>query len=367
MDNTEYAAPIYQTPKGETAEPLFERAPLSEPVIQYAKTNDGVNIAYYSIGSGTPALVYLVPFSHVVYEWRHLEIRNWSSGLAAKRRFVRLDRRGTGLSDRDREFTLDSAVHDIDAVVRKEGLRRFALMGQRYAAAIAILYASQHPEKVSHLVLWSPVAAGQESLDASPPQQAAYAAATKDWRTFTELFGQQATGWTDADQARRYAAYLREIGYTSEEHRRTITQQFDLSEYLGRLTMPVLVMHRRESAFPVTELVRKLAASIPSARFVLLEGSAFVPSFGDSQAVLQAIDRFLAEPNEPRPARLTERELEILTLLARGISNSGIANALSISPRTVDRHIANIYRKIDAHNRAEATAYAYLQGIAPVA
>lgn len=367
MSDDYSASGQYEGHAGSGSTALQETRGVREPPIQYVRTSDGVNIAYYSIGDGAPVLVYVVPFGHVAQDWKLPELRAWSEALAANRRLVRLDRRGTGLSDRDREFTLDSAVQDIEAVVRKEGLKRFALMGQRYAAAIAILYASQHPEKVSHLVLWSPVPGGEESLDASPPQQAAYAAASKDWRTFTELFAQQATGWADADQARRYAAYLREIGYTSEEHRRTLSLQFDVSEYLGRLAMPVLVIHRRESAFPAIEVVRKLAASTAGARLVLLEGSAFVPSFGDSRAVLQAFDSFLAVPNEPRPAGLTERELEILTLLAKGSSNSEIANALSISTRTVDRHIANIYRKIGAHNRAEATAYAYQQGIAAVA
>jgi DNA-binding CsgD family transcriptional regulator len=230
---------------------------------------------------------------------------------------------------------------------------------------MSILYASQHPENVSHLVLWSPVARAKESLEASPQLQAAYAAATKDWRTFTDLFAQQATGWADADQARWFAAFLRDVGYTSEQHSRTLPQQFDVSDCLGRLTMPMLVMHRRESAFPAIEVVRSLAADTPTARFVLSEGSAILPVFGDSHAVLEAIDAFLSEPNEPRPAGLTEREVEILSLLAGGSSNEGIARDLSISTRTVERHIGNIYLKIGAHNRAEATAYAFRNGIDP--
>jgi DNA-binding CsgD family transcriptional regulator len=82
--------------------------------------------------------------------------------------------------------------------------------------------------------------------------------------------------------------------------------------------------------------------------------------------VLKAIDDFLSEPDEARPAGLTERELEILRLLAGGASNERIASALSISRRTVERHMGNIYLKIGTHNRAEATAYAYRQGIPPV-
>jgi DNA-binding NarL/FixJ family response regulator len=123
------------------------------------------------------------------------------------------------------------------------------------------------------------------------------------------------------------------------------------------------VMHRRESAFPAGEVVRKLAADTPGARLVLFDGSAILPVFGDSQAVLKVIDNFLSEANESRPAGLTVRELEILRLMAGGASNERIATALSISRRTVERHISNIYLKIGAHNRAEATAYAFRQGV----
>jgi DNA-binding NarL/FixJ family response regulator len=101
----------------------------------------------------------------------------------------------------------------------------------------------------------------------------------------------------------------------------------------------------------------------PTARLVLLEGSAVVPFLGDTDAALAPIIRFLAEPSESRPAGLTEREIEILALLAGGASNEQISRSLSISTRTVERHIGNIYLKISAHNRAEATAYAIHQGI----
>lgn len=64
------------------------------------------------------------------------------------------------------------------------------------------------------------------------------------------------------------------------------------------------------------------------------------------------------------PDRLTAREVEILRLVAAGRSNRRIADALSISPRTVERHIANIYLKIDAHSKADATSYALRHGLA---
>ena len=61
--------------------------------------------------------------------------------------------------------------------------------------------------------------------------------------------------------------------------------------------------------------------------------------------------------------RLTRRELDVLRLLAIGESNREIARELVLSVRTVERHVTNIYAKIDARGRADATAYALRQGI----
>ena len=58
------------------------------------------------------------------------------------------------------------------------------------------------------------------------------------------------------------------------------------------------------------------------------------------------------------PGGLSRREAQVLRLLAAGRSTRVIAQALCLSPRTVQRHVANVYLKIGAHNRAEATAYA---------
>jgi hypothetical protein len=65
-----------------------------EPAIQYARTSDGVNIAYYSIGAGEPPLVYLTTGSHLEREWACPEQRQWLQRLAADRRLVRFDRAG---------------------------------------------------------------------------------------------------------------------------------------------------------------------------------------------------------------------------------------------------------------------------------
>ena len=65
----------------------------------------------------------------------------------------------------------------------------------------------------------------------------------------------------------------------------------------------------------------------------------------------------------PHVAGLTSREAEVLRLLAQGQSNKEIAAELVLSVRTVERHITNLYGKIDARGKADATAYAIHHGL----
>ena len=71
-------------------------------------------------------------------------------------------------------------------------------------------------------------------------------------------------------------------------------------------------------------------------------------------------------PPTPAPARhdrLTEREVEVLRLLAAGRTNAEIAQALVLSVFTVERHVANIYTKLGVRGRPAAIAYAHRHGL----
>jgi HD-GYP domain-containing protein (c-di-GMP phosphodiesterase class II) len=82
------------------------------------------------------------------------------------------------------------------------------------------------------------------------------------------------------------------------------------------------------------------------------------------EAVLAAAGHRVARRREG-PAGLTPREIEVLRLLARGLSNKEIAQRLSISPKTVGNHAEHIYAKIDAQSRAAAAFFAMQQGLLP--
>jgi DNA-binding NarL/FixJ family response regulator len=78
-------------------------------------------------------------------------------------------------------------------------------------------------------------------------------------------------------------------------------------------------------------------------------------------AVLEVAGHHMARVD--RPAGLTDREVEVIALLARGMQTKQVARALGISPKTADRHIQNAYGKIGVSTRAAATLYAMEHGL----
>jgi DNA-binding NarL/FixJ family response regulator len=84
---------------------------------------------------------------------------------------------------------------------------------------------------------------------------------------------------------------------------------------------------------------------------------------GDAvDAVLRAAGHRVRRARE-WPAGLTSREVEVLRLVARGLSNRQIAELLVISPKTAGSHVEHIYRKIDAANRAQPSQFALRHGL----
>ena len=100
-----------------------------EPRIQYAKTEDGVNIAYSVIGNGPPLVRIPAWLSHLEMEWNIPPIRQLLERWAKHFTLVRLDKRGTGLSDRDQPHDLNARISDIEAVADHLGLSAVSPLG----------------------------------------------------------------------------------------------------------------------------------------------------------------------------------------------------------------------------------------------
>ncbi|GAG11167.1 unnamed protein product, partial [marine sediment metagenome] len=184
-----------------------------EPRIQYAQTKDGVSIAFWTLGEGMPLVeMPFSPYSHIQLEWQVPEWRRQHERSAAKRKLVRYDPRGAGLSERDvAEYSLDAYLLDLEAVVDHLGLEEFALYGSFFLGPVAIAYAARHPERVSRLLLWCSWARASDAYR-SAQAQTIIALREKDWEIYTETVSHLLMGWSTGEPARRFAALMRESG-----------------------------------------------------------------------------------------------------------------------------------------------------------
>ena len=114
-----------------------------EPQIQYAKTSDGVDIAFASMGEGPPLVS--MPrngMSHVQRNWATFP--KYYQSMAQAFRLVWYDSRGTGLSDRDAiDFSMGAMMRDLEAVIHHTGLRSFALAAGRGSVPMGVTYATK--------------------------------------------------------------------------------------------------------------------------------------------------------------------------------------------------------------------------------
>ena len=271
-----------------------------EPQVRYATTTDGVDIAYWTVGQGTP-LVHLInfPWSHLELEWRDPQRRRWYERLAEKRTLIRYDPRGAGLSDRRAtEFSLDALVLDLEAVVDRLGLERLDLLGSAPSGPVAVAYAARHPDRVSHLILWCTSANPAATLN-QPLARSVLSLIETDWQAFTETSAHIGLGWSDDESARRYAAFMRECvtpEVAAAAYRAIAT--FDATGLLPLVQSPTLVLHRAQFVWFPVDSARELAARIPNARLVMLEGESAALQVGDWESVFAAIDEFLSEGEE---------------------------------------------------------------------
>jgi len=131
---------------------------------------------------------------------------------------------------------------------------------------------------------------------------------------------------------------------------------FDLDEYVYE------ALRAGASGFLLKDAPEEQLVS--GIRIVADGGSLFAPA-----VTRRLIERFAGTaPPElpPALAELTPRELEVLRLLARGLSNGEIASELAVSEHTAKTHVAHILNKLDLRDRVQAVVLAYESGLAPV-
>jgi class 3 adenylate cyclase/alpha-beta hydrolase superfamily lysophospholipase len=277
--------------------------------IQFVTAPDGVSLAVATMGSG-PSLV-IVPgwISHLELDWTWPQSHDLFERLARNHLLVRYDKRGSGLSDRGvSDFALDAQVSDLDAIINALGLRGVALLGYSQGGPISIAYAVQHPDNVSHLILYGTYHGG-ENLEARRLVDAFVGLIRADWggygaTTVLEVFIPGAP-----PQARQVFADYQRQAANAEDAALTLLSslEYDVTALLPQVTTPTLVLHRRGDRACPFEQGREIAARIRGARFVPLEGDIHVISLGDTESLIAAIEDFLGSDEGPR-ARSPVRE-----------------------------------------------------------
>jgi len=263
------------------------------PPIRFVTTDDGVRIACAAHGDGRPLIFVRGWISHLELAWDDPAFRAYFEAIGRQLRVVRFDMRGNGLSDRDvPPVGLDEMQADISAVMDEYAPLPAVIYAQCWGGPAAIAWAAAHPDRVSHLILDGTFADGARITNAERRERIV--------QTLRELpeaglllmahytqpnlnkprFGQIDQSGTCVHPA--MAAQLYAAGFT-----------WDVSTLLEKLTMPVLVLHRRNTQAIPMRLGREIASSVPGARFVALNGTAHNPWEEDPEEALGAIGEFL--------------------------------------------------------------------------
>jgi pimeloyl-ACP methyl ester carboxylesterase len=275
-----------------------------EQSIRFCNGAAGTSIACATAGSGPPLLCSAWWLSHVQLDWEQPEYRKFFSALAERHTVIRYDRPGVGLSDRSHpDFTLESEVANLEAVADHHGLDSFALIGGSLGAPPAIAFAADHPDRITHLVIYGGFAAGSKL--AKPELQSALVALVRaNWgmgsKALTDLF---APGLSP--ELSDGFAKLQRAGCSPDTAARLIElmYRYDVEEAARRVRVPTLIAHRRTDHAIPFEMARQLAALIPTAELVTLDGNAHMPWYGDAQPVIDATLRFLGGGSPGGPAR----------------------------------------------------------------
>jgi pimeloyl-ACP methyl ester carboxylesterase/DNA-binding CsgD family transcriptional regulator len=343
--------------------------------IAFCTAPDGVSLAYGLHGNGPPLVKAANWLTHIEFDWESPVWRHWLRALGERNTFVRYDERGCGLSDRDideESFSHETWLSDLETVVDAADLDRFALLGVSQGASLAITYAVHHPDRVTHLVLYGGYVRGRlyRGEKAAEQAQMFHSVIRTGWgqensafrRLFTSLFLPEGTPeqmvWFDELQRTSASPETAARIYWAQAD----TDVIDLAK---RVRTPTLVLHATDDALVPFEEGRQMASLILGARFVPLEGRNHILLEDEPAwpAFLDAVHEFLDIPAPaaiplPPTEELSVREREVLALVSDGLTNEEIAERLFLSPRTVERHLSNVYVKLRVSGKAARAAAA---------
>jgi pimeloyl-ACP methyl ester carboxylesterase len=301
---------------------------LTEP-IRYARSGD-VNVAYHVMGDGPFDLVLIHGFfSHLEIDLELPAFVHFHERLGSFARVIRFDKRGTGLSDRGVGLPdFEARMDDVRAVMDAVGSESAALLGYSEGGPMSVLFAATYPDRVRALILYSTYAKRCDPDD-DYPWAPTWDDRVRVARELEETWGENVdlSGmWPNADAVEAAWFQRRGRAAVSPAGARDLilmNSKADVRELLPSVHVPTLVLHRTGDRDSHVDEGRYIAAHIPSARFVELEGEDHVP-FADTDQILDEVEEFLTGA---RPAPRSDRVLATL-LFTDVVESTSKAQAL---------------------------------------
>lgn len=316
---------------------------------RFVRCDDGARLAFWVIGRGAPGVLMVHSFGRTIAQTRSAAEAGHDpvpSRLAERRAVVRFDKRGFGLSDRVGPYTQRQLSADIGTAADAAKLSSYVVVAMKESGPAAIMHAAARPDRVIGLFLNEAVARARPApgYDAGLPEPLR---APFDGATFASVRAlvahREGLVAPIFDGERSLEAYAQA---------RADYLDTDVRSLLPRLPVPVVVVtgdptYRASCAY--------VASAAPHGRLVDLGdvGNVWEERPDEVVAALESLFDEAAAART-RPGGLSARELEVLRLVATGLSNRQIADQLGLSDRTVQHHLENIFGKLGVSSRAAA-------------
>lgn len=328
---------------------------MATPLVRFAHVGDR-EVAWAAMGSGPPLIAGGWWCCDLEQEWQMSAFREFMNLLASGVTLIRYGR-AIGPALEDQLATLDAVVAEVGAPV--------SLLGASSGGCVSAAYAALYPDRVDRLVLYGAYAYGGE-ITTPEAQSSIVDILGRHWGVGSRFLADLFLPDSSPEDRNEFIRFQRAT--MSPQEAATALQavyKFDVRDHVRQIKAPTLVMHRRNDRVVPFRLGRSLASTIPGATLVPLDGVNHMPWTGDSAAIAEHTFRFLGSTPSSTvdTTSLSTREIDVLRLVAAGMSDQEIAQRLTLSAHTVHRHVANIRTKLGLPSRTAAAAHAARSGL----
>jgi pimeloyl-ACP methyl ester carboxylesterase/DNA-binding CsgD family transcriptional regulator len=283
---------------------LRDSVPDQTPVTRYAVSGDS-HIAYQVLGDGSRDLILIPGFvSNVETAWTWPAHARFLRRLAAGRRLIVFDKRGTGLSDPVADpscLTLEQRMDEVRAVMDAAGAHRAAVFGFSEGAALGMLFAASYPSRTNGLILYGGLVS--PALDtAANAVVNVFADPAAAWETMRQVWG---TGQFMAPFLPTATSKASEMAHVArfERHGASPAAAYAIIRMAAAIEVrglcpavhaPCLVLHRRDDLLVPLANSRYLAEHLPDVRYVELDGTDHPLWVGENERFFDEVNRFLS-------------------------------------------------------------------------